>query len=90
VPRVSLHITGRVQGVNYRTSTRRRASELALTGFVRNLADGSVEAVVEGPRPDLEALIRWCHGGPPNARVEAVQTRWSEETGEFDAFTVRR
>lgn len=88
--RLHLRITGRVQGVFYRASTEAKARELGLAGWVRNRADGSVEAVAEGPRGDLEALMRWCREGPPAARVEGVEPSWSEASGEFTSFEVRR
>lgn len=88
--RVNLRIRGRVQGVYYRASTQREARALALTGWVRNCPDGSVEALAEGPRDTLERLIAWCEQGPPAARVSAVEATWAEATGEFDDFRVRR
>jgi len=85
---VHLLIAGRVQGVWYRGSTRDKARELGLTGWVRNLVDGRVEAVACGPRSQLEALIQWCHQGPPAARVTEVSVEWRE--GEsFEGFEIR-
>lgn len=71
--RVRLRITGRVQGVFFRESTRREATRLGLQGWVRNLDDGSVEAVVQGPAADVETMVQWCHRGPQLARVDSVQ-----------------
>jgi acylphosphatase len=90
VQRVQLNIRGRVQGVYYRASARREAQTLQLTGWVRNLPDGSVQAVAEGPRTQLERLIAWCEHGPPAARVSAVEASWSDATGEFEDFRVLR
>ena len=70
--RVSLRITGRVQGVFYRRETQREALRLGLSGFVRNEDDGSVYAEAEGENSAVGALIRWCRRGPANARVEGV------------------
>ena len=70
--RVHLVVTGRVQGVFYRASTRDRALEQGVRGGVRNRDDGSVEAVFEGPEADVDAVIAGCHEGPPQARVEHV------------------
>lgn len=66
-------IRGIVQGVGFRHALRREAQRLALAGWVRNRADGSVEAVASGDAQALDALQRWAHRGPPAARVEAVE-----------------
>jgi acylphosphatase len=82
-------VDGRVQGVNFRYYTQRRATELGLTGFVRNLWDGTVEAVAEGPRPGLEELLAFLRVGPRSAYVTQVNTEWLAPTGEFHRFEVR-
>ena len=87
--RAHLRIYGLVQGVFFRSSMRRIALKLGLTGWVRNLPDGSVEAVVEGPKDKVEELIRWAHRGPPLARVERVEVKWEEYRGEFKDFRIR-
>lgn len=87
--RVRVVISGLVQGVYFRDSTRRRARELGVTGWVRNLPDGRVEALFEGERGDLERLVEWTHDGPPGALVESVETDWREYSGEFATFEVR-
>jgi acylphosphatase len=66
-------VSGRVQGVGFRASTRHRALELGLTGYARNLADGRVEAFVQGAANDIEAFAMWLQVGPPLARVDDVQ-----------------
>jgi acylphosphatase len=66
-------VSGRVQGVFFRASTERRARELELTGYARNLADGRVEVVASGTPQALAELQAWLHEGPPAARVEAVE-----------------
>ena len=86
--RAHLQISGLVQGVCYRASCREEALRLGLTGEVRNLPDGDVAAVVEGPRAGVEELIAWCRRGPPGARVEGVQVRWSDARGGFVGFRV--
>ena len=68
-----LRIRGHVQGVFYRESMRRRAAELNVTGWVRNRADGSVEAVVQGETTDVERMIGWARRGPPAALVDGVE-----------------
>ena len=84
-----LNIRGRVQGVFYRASARAEASRLGLTGWVRNCPDGSVELLAQGPRPLCEELLRYCHEGPPGARVEEIDVSWSEASGEYSSFDVR-
>ncbi len=69
-------IYGRVQGVFFRDFVARRAAELCLTGYVRNLPDGSVEVLAEGERKQLERLIGYLKVGPSVARVEKVVTSW--------------
>ena len=79
-----LHISGRVQGVNYRESMRHEAERLGVTGWVRNCRDGSVEAVVDGAASSVQAMIEWAHRGPPGARVTEVKV--SEHPGSFTSF----
>jgi acylphosphatase len=66
-------VEGRVQNVGYRASCARRARASALAGSVRNLADGRVEAIFEGPPDRVDELVEWCRLGPPSARVRSVQ-----------------
>ena len=87
--RLKLIISGRVQGVCYRWFTRDTAAELGLTGWVRNLPDGTVEAVVEGEKEKLEQLLGRCRRGPDLARVDDIQAEWEEGTGEFQDFSIR-
>lgn len=83
-----LRIHGRVQGVWFRESMRLEAERLGVTGWVRNTADGKVEAVVQGPAEAVDALIAWAHEGPPMARVERVEV--GEAEGTFQGFEKRR
>jgi acylphosphatase len=76
--------------VFYRESARTEALRLGLTGWVRNLSDGSVEAVAEGAPEVLEAFVTWCHRGPTQARVTDVERADSAARGEFSTFTVER
>jgi acylphosphatase len=88
--RVTLQVTGQVQGVNFRSSTKTEADALGLTGWVRNRPDGSVEVVMEGPRATVQQLVDWCQRGPVWARVEGLTTEWQAASGEFSEFEVRR
>ncbi len=82
-------VTGSVQGVNFRMFTQKRATELGLGGYVRNLPDGSVEFVAEGSRDALEHLLDAVHVGPWMAAVENVDSQWQTPTGEFHRFEIR-
>ncbi len=79
---------GRVQGVFFRAFTREAAERLGVNGWVRNLPDGRVEAVFEGPREAVEALLRRCQEGPPLARVEGVEIQDESPQGE-QGFRIR-
>jgi acylphosphatase len=88
---VSLHATvrGRVQGVGFRDYVLNRARFLAVSGYVRNTADGrSLEVVAEGARPELEQLLEYLREGPRLSRVDAVDAGWGEPTGAYDGFGV--
>lgn len=87
---VHLRIYGRVQGVYYRASMLQEAQQLQLTGWVRNCPDGSVEAVAEGSKAKLDALIAWCHQGPEGARVAGVDAQWQRPENSFVGFAIRR
>lgn len=78
-----LHVTvdGRVQGVGFRYAAYRRARELRLGGWIRNLPDGRVEARFEGPREALELMLEWCRRGPGFAHVTRVDEDWSTSDG---------
>jgi acylphosphatase len=82
-------VRGRVQGVNFRYTTQAEAARLGLTGWVRNLRDGSVEVLAEGPRPALDQLHTFLQRGPPAAAVSEVRAEWSPATGEFRDFDLR-
>ena len=86
--RARAKVEGLVQGVFFRYSTEREAKALGVKGWVRSLPDGSVEVVAEGEREKVERLLRWCHQGPPGARVERVSVQWEEPQGEED-FIIR-
>ena len=75
-------VTGRVQNVWFRDACRREAEARGVTGWVQNLADGRVEAVSEGEESAVDAIVAWCHDGPPRARVSEVTVRDEMPTGE--------
>lgn len=87
--RVHLKITGYVQGVFYRATTRETALRLGLKGWVRNRSDGSVEAVAEGDDASVDNFMKWCRKGPPGATVHDMEVRREEYTGEFTGFQIR-
>ena len=78
-----------MQGVFFRAYTSGWATELGLTGYVRNLSDGSVEVRAEGDKEQLQRLIDYLKAGPPAARVEKVAANWSEYSGDYSRFHVR-
>ncbi len=86
--RIHLIVHGRVQGVFFRAHTQERGHKLGLSGWVRNLPDGAVEAVAEGPREALEQFLAWCRQGPPAARVDAVDVSWEEPEGMAGSFRI--
>jgi acylphosphatase len=81
-------ISGRVQGVFYRMETKRAADRLGVAGWVRNRRDRTVEALFEGRREQVEAIIAWCREGPPHAAVHDVTVTWQDYTGEFKRFDI--
>lgn len=87
--RAYIKVYGIVQGVFFRSSMKRVADKLGVKGWVRNLPDGSVEAVIEGPRDRVEELIKWAHRGPPLARVDKVEVVWEQYVGEFKDFRIK-
>ena len=88
--RAEIVVRGRVQGVFFRASAQQEGLRFGLTGEVRNLPDGSVEAIVEGDKKAVEEFAAWCRRGPPSAEVEDVQVKLRSDRGEFRTFTVGR
>ncbi len=90
-PRARAHvkISGHVQGVGFRFAVVEAARRQRVAGWVRNLDTGQVEAVFEGPRPNVEALVEWCRDGPPGAWVRDVWTGWDEPPEGLHTFEVR-
>lgn len=85
---VHAFISGKVQGVWYRDATQKEADRQGVHGWVRNLEDGRVEAVFEGPIDAVDRMVAWCHDGSPNAHVADVQTDQGPATGEFQDFRI--
>jgi len=86
--RAHVYIQGRVQGVFYRDWTKRLANSLDLTGWVRNLTDGRVEAVFEGEKKMVKKMAGECKAGPKIASVSHVDVIWEKATGEFKDFAI--
>ena len=86
--RAHVYVSGKVQGVYFRATTREEARKQDVDGWVRNLDDGRVEAAFEGPEEDVESLIEFCHEGSKAARVDDVEVSYEEPQGE-DGFRVR-
>jgi len=87
--RARVLVTGRVQGVFFRQSTREMAEGLGLCGWVRNQPDGSVEALFEGEKNLVEQAIAWCRQGPPRAAVDELTMEWLDGPAECAGFAIR-
>jgi acylphosphatase len=85
--RAKVVVQGSVQGVFFRAETRDRARSLGLAGWVRNVPDGTVEAVFEGDDERVATMVEWCRRGPGGARVEEVEVAYSEPEGE-EGFSI--
>jgi acylphosphatase len=86
--RAHIFIKGNVQGVYFRENTRVMATKHGVIGWVRNLRNGRVEALLEGYEADVGQVIGWCHVGPPSATVNDVEIMYEKYTGEFEVFRV--
>jgi len=86
---VHVIISGRVQGVWFRSDTKQKAEQLGITGWVRNTIDGDVEAIFEGEEDLVKEMIDWCHRGPPSAQVEHVEVKNQDPTNGFEGFSIR-
>jgi len=86
--RVNILISGKVQGVFFRDSTRKIAISLGITGYAKNLSDGRVEVVAEGGENELKKLVSWVKKGPPLCRVDNVTLKKEKYKGDFDDFNV--
>jgi len=87
--RAHVFVSGKVQGVFYRANTQETAREAGVDGWVKNLGDGRVEAVFEGPEDAVESMVEWCHEGSPRARVDDVSVEYGDPDG-IEGFEIRR
>jgi len=87
--RAHVFISGRVQGVFFRTNTKEEADRLGVLGWVKNLPDGRVEAVFEGNREKVEEMVNWTSKGPIWAKIDDFSVTWEDYTGEFSNFEIR-
>jgi acylphosphatase len=87
--RAHVLVSGRVQGVFFRSETRDEAKKRGVMGWVRNLPDGRVEAVFEGEEASVNELVEFCRRGPPGARVTNINVAWETRTGKFNDFEVK-
>jgi len=88
--RVHVFVSGKVQGVFFRSSTKDMAQELGLSGWVKNLADGRVEALFEGKNDVVEKMIEWCKIGPEFSKVTGLEVIKEDYQGEFSGFLLKR
>lgn len=86
---VRLLVTGKVQGVYFRFNMQQVAMKNSVVGWVRNLPDGNVEALLEGNKEDVNQVLRWSKIGPENARVDEVKMDYGQYTGEYKDFIIR-
>ncbi len=86
--RAHVWIDGDVQNVNFRSATRDEAKRVGVHGWVKNLADGRVEAVFEGNRASVQRMVSWCYSGPSHATINAVEVTWEEATNHEGPFSI--
>lgn len=85
---IKVIVKGRVQGVFYRAHTQRQADRLGVKGYVKNLPDGSVEAVFEADQKSVSQMVKWCHQGPAASNVKEVLTHKTEVLSNFETFEI--
>jgi len=83
-----IKITGIVQGVCYRANAQKAARSLNLTGYAKNMPDGSVQALVQGEKQDILKFIEWCNKGSESAEVKTIETNWQEATKKLSEFKI--
>lgn len=86
---IKVIVTGKVQGVYYREETRKAAVGLGVKGYVKNLANGRVEAVFKGYEHQVKKMIEWCHNGSPAAMVQNVSTEENDPVENYETFEIR-
>lgn len=86
--RVRAVISGRVQGVFFRLETKKAADRYGVFGWVKNQRDGTVAALFEGSKDNVNSILWWCKQGPPIAKVHSVDIKWEEYKGEFNSFKI--
>lgn len=87
--RAHILVEGFVQGIGFRWWCAREAEKLGLVGWVRNLSDGRVEAVFEGPKAEVEGMVKKCKNGPAFSKISHIDVSWEKASGEFTIFDVR-
>ncbi len=87
--RIHILVSGQVQGVYFRENTRKKAEELGISGWVRNMLDGRVEIMAEGDKDKLDKLMRWAEQGPAFAKVDGLRTAWPEYKGDLGEFQIK-
>jgi acylphosphatase len=85
---IKADIYGRVQGVFFRASTKDTADRLGVTGWVKNMADGSVQALFQARADIMDKMLEWCNKGPANARVDKVVTQKIQDPSDFTDFKI--
>ena len=86
---VFVRVSGRVQGVWFRASTKQKAEQLGVTGWIRNTSDGCIEAIFEGNKNMVKEMVDWCNHGPPHAKVENIEIKNQPVTNAFDGFAIK-
>ena len=86
---IKVVVKGRVQGVFFRVETKNTADRLGLNGYVKNLSNGSVEAVFEGDQQAVTQMVEWCHKGPAAAKVDHALAEKTEASSNFETFEIR-
>lgn len=87
--RIHIFVSGKVQGVFFRENTKKKAAEFELSGFVKNLQNGKVEAVFEGEKEKIEKIIQWMEKGPKTAQIKNIEINRQNYQGEFKNFEIR-